>query len=313
MPGFPSVDVFIFLLAPQLKQLREPALECLHDVYAYLEGLAEELAEKVFARFPILIGEIKDIVSKCLQEDRDFTKEIIENVMDSEEGYLFTNDYEYLLKRTDIVPEGKDDRRNLSSTTVFVMELRQRIDAYFNLVVRNVRDRIPKAIGHFLVKKVQDKIQFNLYSEMNKNVRMSDALGEHPGITEERNRLSKTLDILKNATKVLQRDPDIANVITLDDSLERDLKEEMKEGSGIRKQPSASNMFGTDSNNSFSEPPMSKGPSQSSAPGGDADLGDKSQRQKDPNASGSRASGGVQQQPKGGSKGGNASFGNLFG
>ena len=313
MPGFPSVDVFIFLLAPQLKQLREPALECLHDVYAYLEGLAEELAEKVFARFPILIGEIKDIVSKCLQEDRDFTKEIIENVMDSEEGYLFTNDYEYLLKRTDIVPEGKDDRRNLSSTTVFVMELRQRIDAYFNLVVRNVRDRIPKAIGHFLVKKVQDKIQFNLYSEMNKNVRMSDALGEHPGITEERNRLSKTLDILKNATKVLQRDPDIANVITLDDSLERDLKEEMKESSGIRKQPSASNMFGADSNSSFNEPQISKGPSQSSVPGGDADIGDKSQRQKDPNASGSRASGGVQQQPKGGSKGGNASFGNLFG
>lgn len=169
------------------------------------------------------------MVSKCLQEERDKTKEILECIIDSEEGYLFTNDYEYLLNRTDIVPGNKDERKQLSSTTVFVMELRQRIDSYFNLVIRNVRDRVPKAIGYFLVKKVQDKIQFHLYSEINKNTKMSEVLGEHPAITQERNDLSRTCDILKNAAKVLQRDPDITNVITLDEKLERDLREENKE------------------------------------------------------------------------------------
>ena len=153
MPGFPSVDVFIYLLQPQLNQLREPAMECLQDVYLYLENLAEELASKVFARFPTLIGEILEVVSRCLQDERDNTKEILDCIVDSEEGYLFTNDYEYLLKRTDIVPAAKDKKEHLSSTTLFVMELRQRIDAYFNLVIRNVRDRVPKTIGFFLVKK----------------------------------------------------------------------------------------------------------------------------------------------------------------
>ena len=38
------------------------------------------------------------------------------------------------------------------SNNLFVKEIRARIDAYFKLVVRNVRDAIPKVIGFFLVK-----------------------------------------------------------------------------------------------------------------------------------------------------------------
>ena len=34
LPGFPSVDVFIYLITPQLDKLRDPALELLNDVYA---------------------------------------------------------------------------------------------------------------------------------------------------------------------------------------------------------------------------------------------------------------------------------------
>lgn len=33
IPGFPSVDVFYYLVQPQLEKLREPALDCLNDVY----------------------------------------------------------------------------------------------------------------------------------------------------------------------------------------------------------------------------------------------------------------------------------------
>ncbi|CAI2387254.1 unnamed protein product [Moneuplotes crassus] len=263
MPGFPSVDVFIYLLQPQLSQLREPAMECLQDVYIYLESLADELAQKVFSRFPGLIGEILEVVSRCLQDERDKTKEILECLIDSEEGYLFTNDYEYLMNRTDIVPGNKDEKKHLSSTTVFVMELRQRIDSYFNLVIRNVRDRVPKTIGHFLVKKCQDKIQFHLYSEINKNSTLNSILGEHPAITEERNDMTKSLEIMKRATKVLQRDPDITNVISFDDKLEKDLREESKEN---RRRPPPQNR-------SRQTPPSSAGPDSMSgrpspSPGG---------------------------------------------
>ena len=46
---------------------------------------------------------------------------------------------------------------------MFVREIRQRIDTYFKIVLRNVRDTVPKQIGSFLVKMSQEKMQFELY------------------------------------------------------------------------------------------------------------------------------------------------------
>jgi hypothetical protein len=54
-------------------------------------------------------------------------------------------------------------------SNLFVREIRARIDAYFKLVVRNVRDTIPKTIGFFLVKASQERLQFELYAQINKN------------------------------------------------------------------------------------------------------------------------------------------------
>ncbi len=47
---------------------------------------------------------------------------------------------------------------------MFVNEIRLRLDSYFRLVVRSVRDCIPKNIGYFLVKASQEKLQFELYA-----------------------------------------------------------------------------------------------------------------------------------------------------
>lgn len=53
-----------------------------------------------------------------------------------------------------------------------------RIDAYFRIVVRNVRDTIPKTIGYFLVKTSQEKLQFELYNQINKSPTIIKQLGE---------------------------------------------------------------------------------------------------------------------------------------
>jgi hypothetical protein len=44
--------------------------------------------------------------------------------------------------------------------------MRNRIDDYFRLVVRNLRDSIPKSIGHFLVRSIQDSMQLQLYNQL---------------------------------------------------------------------------------------------------------------------------------------------------
>lgn len=107
---------------------------------------------------------------------------------------------------------------------VFVVELRQRIDQYFAIVLRNVRDSIPKSIGHFMVRKSQDSLQFELYNQVNTNKSLSSTLGEPARITERRKALTDVLTTLKNSLKVLQRDPDISANTVGDEELESALR-----------------------------------------------------------------------------------------
>jgi vacuolar protein sorting-associated protein 1 len=109
---------------------------------------------------------------------------------------------------------------------LFVREIRSRIDAYFKISVRNVRDTIPKAIGFFLVKQSQERLQFELYAQINKNENLTKSLGEPERVAEERKSLNATLDTLKKALKVLQRDPDITNTAFGEDELAEELRME---------------------------------------------------------------------------------------
>ncbi len=69
---------------------------------------------------------------------------------------MFTNDEEYIRNRTDIVPQNPPTGgEKKSNTSLYVQEMRARLDTYFKIVVRNIRDAIPKLIGFFLVKSVQ--------------------------------------------------------------------------------------------------------------------------------------------------------------
>lgn len=52
---------------------------------------------------------------------------------------------------------------------MFVNEMRKRIDSYFEVVLRSVKDSVPKAIGFFLVKKSQEQLQMDMYNQVNNN------------------------------------------------------------------------------------------------------------------------------------------------
>jgi len=81
--------------------------------------------------------------------------------------------------------------------------MRKRIDHYFDIVLRSVKDSVPKAIGFFLVKKSQDVLQFELYNQVNNNQSFSASLGEPPNIQERRRALTEVLNTLQNSLKVL--------------------------------------------------------------------------------------------------------------
>lgn len=84
IPGFPSVDVFVYLIQPQLEKLREPALDLLQDVYHMLEQMCQGIVDKIFQRFPSMIPEVMDIIVNVLQEEKEKTRVIVESIIDAE-------------------------------------------------------------------------------------------------------------------------------------------------------------------------------------------------------------------------------------
>ena len=95
-------------------------------------------------------------------------------------------------------------------------------------MIRSVRDAVPKAVGHFLVHCIQEKLQFELYAAINKDEEMAKELGEPPEITAERETLKASISTMKKSLKVLQRDPEITATLSYDDELARDIKVSLK-------------------------------------------------------------------------------------
>lgn len=103
-------------------------------------------------------------------------------------------------------------RRQVRYSGVYIAEIRKRLDFYFHVQIRNVRDAVPQTVGFYLVRSVQDKMQFELLNELNQKEQMAVILGEPPHIMEERRALSEQLKVLQKAINVLTRDPALASL-----------------------------------------------------------------------------------------------------
>eukprot|EP00826_Nyctotherus_ovalis_P060175 TRINITY_DN841_c0_g1_i4.p1 TRINITY_DN841_c0_g1~~TRINITY_DN841_c0_g1_i4.p1 ORF type:complete len:453 (+),score=130.15 TRINITY_DN841_c0_g1_i4:93-1451(+) len=269
MPGFPSADVFVSLIQPQVELLKNPALDLLQDVYNYLEDLASSIQSECFIRFPSFGEEIMEKIIDILQEEREKTRYLVESIIESEQTYMFTNDPEYLNTRTDIVTEAKEEKKEdgmppaaagaapgapavqerpnaeamalkkekkaKKSAMIFLNELKARLDCYFRIVVRNIRDTVPRLIGHFLVRSLQNKMQIELFKRLNQMFEtVNRSMGEPIAVIQERKALTTQLDTLRKAERVLTRDPEITTMIsTSDDELLVELRQEkIQEASG---------------------------------------------------------------------------------
>ena len=260
LPGFPSPDIFEFLILPHLRKIHSPCLDLVSTIAATLELLSQQIAKTVFRRFPKLADQVLDLTASIFLREREAARAVIENIVQAETGYLFTNDVRYLTDHgsmqklihqqqqtpqvtATLGPQGQGQGQGVQGQGVqgqakqvppqmpanmfdqqqqqarrgrysgpYISEIRARLDSYFEIVLRNVRDAVPKAVGFFLVRQVQEKLQFELYTALNKSEALGDLLGEPPHIREERKQLVSQLAILDKANIVLQRDPAIAAI-----------------------------------------------------------------------------------------------------
>ncbi|CAD2092265.1 dynamin-like protein, putative [Plasmodium vinckei brucechwatti] len=310
LPGFPSPDTFEFLILPHLKKIHTPVFNCLDKVSQTLEILSQTIANRVLTRFPKLSEQVLDLSQSILIREKENTHTILENYIEAETNYLFTNDVSYLIEHGSIINMSEDEQNEAGSpmqdygnyqknpnkkypqnsfnsshdninisqnnatgqskyyqnilneseyltgkaakfvsgaqksvmsmwnkdkkktryNSQFIQEIRRRLDSYFNIVLRNVRDSVPKIIGYFLIRRLQEKMQFELYSDLNSEQKLYELLNEPLHVLKEREHLNHQLEILKKANQVLLKDPNITsiNIDLFDANYEQDLIEMQK-------------------------------------------------------------------------------------
>lgn len=109
-----------------------------------------------------MLALVREVTNKRLLEQKDRTQQVIDNLLQAEIAVIFTNDENYLSARNDLLAKSA----NTDANKLFIDEIRDRLDAYFRIVVRALNDSIPKAIGYFLVKQSQEQLQMMLYNEI---------------------------------------------------------------------------------------------------------------------------------------------------
>ena len=112
--------------------------------------------------------------------------------------------------------QNQEANAHLTSRQIFIREIRNRIEAYFKLIVRNLRDSIPKSIGYNLVLSIQENMQMHLYDALYKSQEIVAALNEPEGIKRQREELTRQIRVMKDAQKVIRRDPDLMSVMNID-------------------------------------------------------------------------------------------------
>ena len=187
---------------------------------------------------------MSDLVSNYLLEEKDKTKYLVDSIVDMEINYLFTNDHDYLNNFTTFIPKmnryqnnnsgandnNQDNKGNkgnnnlnneikpepqIDAKTLFIKEIRSRIEAYFKLIVRNLRDSIPKIMGNYLVKEIEENMQLKLYNKLYNAREMTDLLSEPESVAERRKELNDMIKVMKNAQKIIRRDPDLMTVMQI--------------------------------------------------------------------------------------------------
>ena len=91
-------------------------------------------------------------------------------------GYLYTCDKDY--EKINVVNDGKERNLIQGIDPKFIDHLKSKMDIYFSLIVKTLRDSIPKTIGYFLIKESQENLDYELFNTFSKSNEIITMLNE---------------------------------------------------------------------------------------------------------------------------------------
>ena len=211
MPGFPSQEIFPHLIIPEIQKLIEPTMQCLGQVYEEIEEILTETGNDTFDKCQEVGEIIMDSAVQLIKQSREKTSDILQSFLDSQKLYMFSNDEQYLSLAIDNLKgkPAKNEKEEITPIQIYVASIKMKLDTYYRVIVKNIRDVAPKIIGFNMLKTLQQNIETDLFSLVARNERIHTLLIEPIHVAEERKTLNKTHEILKKSFTMLTKDSDL--------------------------------------------------------------------------------------------------------
>lgn len=118
-------------MIPLLEKFVPRAQTLLESIYTELEKIIQELADKIFFRFPDLKSIITDYAIRSLMDHRDIAELLINQVLEAEISYIYTQEEEYLSIHGNLLPPKyklkpeTNPPRYMEMLDAFVIEIRE--------------------------------------------------------------------------------------------------------------------------------------------------------------------------------------------
>jgi len=94
--------------------------------------------------------------------------------------------------------------QSLDENTEFQIELLELLlNSYFNIIRKNIKDKIPKSIMYFLVNRSMTEMQSELVKQLYKEDLLDVLLEENQEVAKQRIELIDNIKILAEASKIL--------------------------------------------------------------------------------------------------------------
>ena len=70
-------------------------------------------------------------------------------------------------------------------------------------------------MGNYLIKEIEENIQLKLYNKLYNTREITDLLNEPESVAERRKELNDMIKVMRNAQKIIKRDPDLMTVMQI--------------------------------------------------------------------------------------------------
>ena len=227
VPLFTPHKAFDMVLFRSIEQLREPSLKLIDRIVEILFEIHGQVDFMELTRFNVLADAIRAVVDECIRSCIGPTYDFVSALVDNERSFINTARPDFRGEHAIYAGKAKDPRtrplpekpavpdpvgvcsiygasKDLTShQSTELKDLIQIGSRYFDIIRRQVKDLVPKAIVKFLVNGSTELLRPKMIDEIFNSNDMSNLLQEDPSITRKRIACQQIVDALRKAQDIL--------------------------------------------------------------------------------------------------------------